>query len=128
MDNGVAVVPDSGDGLSRAVEAAIAEHSLSDWAVVHADLPFVTSAALETFLTAADASGAALAPSVDGGTNVIAATGPFRFSYGAGSFHRHLARMQNAAVVSCPELAIEIDTEAHLNAVRSRPLPSSLQL
>ena len=125
---GVDIVADSGGGLSASVEAAVGQRIHTDWVVLHADLPFVTSAALETFLAAADGSGSALAPSVDGGTNAIAASGLFRFSYGPDSFHRHLARLHSAAVVSRPELAIEIDTEAHLSAVRSRPLPSSLPL
>jgi len=124
----VDVIPDWGGGLSQSVTTAVSELEESEWAVTHADLPLITSDALEDLGIAAASSGHAIAPSIDGGTNVIAGTGPFRFSYGPGSFHRHLASAPTAAVVSIPELAIEIDTEAHLAAMRNRLLPSSLRL
>jgi 2-phospho-L-lactate guanylyltransferase (CobY/MobA/RfbA family) len=110
------------------VTSAISEHALPDWLVTHADMPFVTAHALSSLADAASGSGHALAPGVDGGTNVIAGTGPFRFSYGPGSFHRHLSLVPAAVVISDPALAVEIDTEMHLRSVRNRPLPSSLGL
>ena len=96
--------------------------------VTHADLPFVTAGSLETVASAAVTFGHALVPSVDGGTNVIAGSGSFRFSYGPDSFHRHLSLVPTAAVITDPTLSIEIDTEMHLRSVQSRPLRSSLRL
>jgi 2-phospho-L-lactate guanylyltransferase len=125
--SGVRVITDAGIGLSASVTNAISEHALPDWLVTHADMPFVTAHALSNLAEAASASGHALAPSVDGGTNAIAGTGPFRFSYGPASFHRHLSAAPAAAVISDPALAIEIDTEMHLRSVRNLPLPSSLR-
>jgi 2-phospho-L-lactate guanylyltransferase len=125
--HGVGVVADLGDGLSACVTSAVSDHALSGWLVTHADLPFVTADALSSVSAAASAAGHALAPSVDGGTNVIAGSGPFRFSYGPGSFHRHLAMVPSAAVLTDPALAVEIDTEMHFVSIRNLPLPPSLR-
>jgi 2-phospho-L-lactate guanylyltransferase len=124
----VRVAADSGGGLSASVTAAVAEHALPRWLVMHVDLPLVTSDALQNLASAADEYLHAIAPSVDGGTNVIAGSGAFRFAYGPASFHRHLSRVPEAAVVTDPALVIEIDTEMHLRSVRSRSLPPSLGL
>ncbi len=126
--SGARVIADGGSGLSASVTNAISEHALPDWMVTHADMPLVTADALGNLAEAAWGSGHALAPSIDGGTNAIAGSGPFRFSYGPGSFHRHLAAVPAAAVISDPALAIEIDTEMHLRSVRNLPVPSSLRL
>lgn len=126
--SGVRAITDSGTGLSASVTNAVSEYALPDWLVTHADMPLVTADSLTDLADAASASGYALAPSVDGGTNVIAGTGPFRFSYGPGSFHRHLSLAPAGVVMSIPTLAVEIDTEMHLLSVRNLPLPSSLRL
>lgn len=124
--HGLRVIKDAQEGLSAAVTAAVAEYALPHWLVMHADLPLVTAASLGDLSLDADERGYALAASVDGGTNVIAGTGPFRFAYGAGSFHRHLSLIPGAAVVTDPALAVEIDTEVHLAAFRSGTLLPSL--
>ena len=53
-----------------------------------------------------------LAPSRDGGTNLIAGTGHFAFAYGPGSFVRHIAAAAGAAplVLIRTGLAVELDT------------------
>ena len=124
---GIRVIADDGEGLSASVTNAVSEHGAPAWMVTHADLPFVTAESLGTVDSAAATFGHALAPSVDGGTNVIAGSGRFRFSYGPDSFHRHLSLVPAAAVITDPALSIEIDTEMHLRSVRNRPLPSSLR-
>ena len=126
-ERGVSVAADHGGGLSACVTNAVVEHALPDWLVTHTDLPFVSADSLSSVATAASAAGYALAPSVDGGTNVIAGSGPFRFSYGPGSFHRHLSMVPTAAVLPDPALAVEIDTEMHLVSVRTLPIPPSLR-
>lgn len=125
--NGVHVLIDAGGGLSAAVTSGIAEHAEREWMVMHGDLPLVTATALTRLADAASRHRFALAPSLDGGTNVIAGSGSFPFSYGPGSFHRHLASVPSAAVVSSPALAVEIDTETHLRSLGSHRLPSSLR-
>jgi 2-phospho-L-lactate guanylyltransferase len=124
---GVHVLIDAGGGLSAAVASGIAELTEGEWMVMHGDLPLVTATALTQLADAASRHRFALAPSLDGGTNVIAGSGPFPFSYGPGSFHRHLASVPSAAVVSSPALSVEIDTEMHLRSLGSHRLPSSIR-
>ena len=99
-------------GLNGAAEAAVFEATRRQrsWAVIHADLPLVTPAALQIVFSQASSS-IVLVPAHDGGTNVIAGRGTaINFSYGPGSFHRHLANYPNARVISHPELALDLDT------------------
>ena len=121
---GADVVPDSGSGLDEAAAAvlrAAAVRSLS-WAVVHADLPLVTANDLAEVFGSLAASGIAIAPSHDGGTNVLAGTAAdFSFGYGPGSFHRHLRRAARARVVARPGTAFDLDTAADLDRVLCHP-------
>jgi len=96
------------------------------WAVIHADLPLVTVEDLAAFFGAM-AGGAAIAPSHDGGTNVIGAgLAEFRFQYGPGSFHRHLAAVPGARVVCRPNLALDLDTPRDLERAQLLGSPSDL--
>lgn len=108
-----------GAGLDGAA-TALTRHATrlgARWAIVHADLPMVTRDDLEAVF-AAGRRGAAIAPSHDGGTNVLCATAvDFPFAYGAASFHRHLAVIPSALVVSRPGLAHDLDTPADLAAI-----------
>jgi 2-phospho-L-lactate guanylyltransferase len=103
------VCSDPGTGLSGAARAGVSMVGSVPWLMIHADLPLVTSRAIETVV---DACGSAtvIVPSYDGGTTVIASQGPFAFSYGTGSFQRHYATAPDAAVMPSPELSIDIDT------------------
>lgn len=118
--------PDDPAGLSAAVEPAVAALGSGDWVVIHADLPLIDDAAIRRLTSAADAHGSALAPSLDGGTNLFAGTGPTSFFYGADSFHAHLAAHPTAAVVIDVRLAVELDTPRHLAALSSLGLVPSL--
>jgi 2-phospho-L-lactate guanylyltransferase len=122
---GVPVVFDAGQGLSTSLSAVVATLD-QPWLVCHADLPLVTGKALASVASAADDRGWAIAPSLDGGTNVIAGTGRFRFSFGPGSFHSHLASVPNAAVIVDARLAVEVDTPWHLGVLRGLGLVPSL--
>lgn len=111
----------AGSGLDRAAETAVNEASRMQrpWAVVHADLPLVTPAALSSVFAAAR-HGTVLVPSYDGGTNVVAGTGSaFVFSYGKASFHRHFAATPDATVVSNRQLALDLDTGDDLSRALS---------
>lgn len=124
-DRNVEVTVDSGGGLSASLGSAVAALG-GPWLVCHADLPLATSEALLGVAAAADDRKWAIVPSLDGGTNVIAGTGQFRFSFGEGSFHSHFASAPRAAVIVDPRLAVEIDTPWHLGVLRGLGLVPSL--
>ncbi len=101
-----------GTGLNGAAESVLLEATRRQrpWAIVHADLPLVTPTALQAVFAIAERN-TALVPSYNGGTNVVAGSGPgFRFSYGEASFHRHLATNPGASVMTHPQLALDLDT------------------
>jgi 2-phospho-L-lactate/phosphoenolpyruvate guanylyltransferase len=99
------------DGAAATIAA-----SGSPWCVIHADLPLITAADLAPAAARLTEGRAVLAPSRDGGTNLIGASEPMRFSYGPGSFARHLAATaaMRPLVIISPGLAVEIDTYADL--------------
>lgn len=115
VDVGVDTWPDSREGLSEAARGAVSGLAGSPWIVLHADLPRVDASALQAVADAAT-SGTVLVPSHDGGTNVIASSREFPFSYGPGSFHRHFAAAPCATIMSNPSLSIDIDTSAQLSS------------
>jgi 2-phospho-L-lactate guanylyltransferase len=108
--------PSLGNGLDGAALAA-ARHAAQlhvPWVIVHADLPVAKAADLRGVFEAATA-GPVIAPSYDGGTNLISGSEPrFAFSYGPGSFHRHLAQAPHATVIVAPRLALDLDTPQDL--------------
>jgi 2-phospho-L-lactate/phosphoenolpyruvate guanylyltransferase len=121
---GADIVEDPGTGLDDAAAAGVAAAGHRPWIVAHADLPFVTTAALRQVVDAST-SHHVLVPSLDGGTNVISGRGGFRFAFGPGSFHRHLARAPSATVIASRELSIDIDTPHHWEVISRMPtLPS----
>lgn len=123
--NGYLAIPETNaGGLDGAAEAVVAEAARCHrtWAVIHADLPLITPAALAPVFELAT-SRSVLVPSHDGGTNVIAGSGTaFRFAYGRASFHRHLAAYPNSSVVTDVRLALDLDTGDDLTRVLAHPL------
>ncbi|MCL1598805.1 MAG: NTP transferase domain-containing protein [Actinomycetia bacterium] len=115
ITKGLAVGDDPGTGLSDAAASGVASAEGHPWLVIHADLPLVTSEAIDDVATIAERS-TVLVPSSDGGSSVIGGFGRFPFSYGPGSFHRHLAAVPSAVVVPSPMLSVDIDTPAHPGA------------
>ena len=57
---------------------------------------------LAALLAGIDEQGAVVAPSADGGTSALGGKGDAFFSYGPGSFHRHLGSSPTAAIVARP--------------------------
>ncbi len=111
------------EGLDGAAEAAVFEAARRrrSWAIIHADLPLVTPAALHLVFALA-AKTAVMVPAHDGGTNVIAGRGTaVQFAYGKGSFQRHLAMYPNARVVTHPQLALDLDTARDLKRASVDP-------
>lgn len=104
-------------GLDGAAESTLYEAARRQrpWAVIHADLPLVSPAALKPVFRAAR-SAIVLVPSHDGGTNIIAGNRTtMRFAYGQGSFHRHFAYNPRAQVHVDPRLGLDLDTASDLD-------------
>ena len=115
---GVLSLPDPGLGLDRAATAAM-EHAAADgrpWLIIHSDLPLIDPESVALLVQAVE-EGPVLAPSYNGGTNAYGAQHPQTFSYGRGSFRRHLAAAPTAKVVVDRRLAIDIDTIRDFRAV-----------
>jgi len=120
-----AIAEPPGSGLDGAAGAAThgAMAVGSAWCVVHGDLPLITSDLLSTALHFADEGVAVIAPSRNGGTNLIAGRGTIRFSYGPGSFTRHLAALGDRPrrIVVTAGTALDLDTPDDLAAAAALP-------
>ena len=118
---GVLVVWEPGQGLNGAVEAGVAQLAslgVEKVIVAHADLPLASD-----LTWVADFDGVTLVPDrFDDGTNVacVPADGCFRFSYGPGSFARHVAETERLGielrVVHEPTLGWDVDVPADLRS------------
>lgn len=125
-ERGVEVIPEDEPGLNGAAGSAVARAAAAGvpWAVVHADLPLLTSADVSAVLAALIGHRLVLAPSFDGGTSVIAGSvDRFDFAYGPGSFHRHLARGAHldVRVLVRSGLALDLDSPDDLERIASLP-------
>lgn len=113
---------DPGAGLDAAaqngVERALADGS--DWVVLHGDLPWLTGEDVRHLLEPMQSGSSVIAPSTDGGTSAIGSRDRFDFSYGPGSFHRHIARLADPNVVVRRGLLLDIDTPADFIASKLR--------
>jgi 2-phospho-L-lactate guanylyltransferase (CobY/MobA/RfbA family) len=121
---GLPSIPDPGEGLDRAAGEGVgwAEAASSPWIVLHADLPLLTHHELESLEAVREDRGWVLAPSADGGTSAVGGSGPAAFSYGPGSFHRHLARFPGAGIVARVGLLHDVDSFSDLVSARRHPL------
>ena len=93
---GVPVLLDEGSSLDAAAADAVrhARATGSAWAILHADLPVLIADELAWATDHLRSGGAVLSPSSDGGTSLVGSSRDrFPFSYGPGSFHRHLATL-----------------------------------
>lgn len=123
-DLGADHVADPGSGLDDAVRAGVAAAS-GAWIVLHADLPLLDVAAIRRAAALLDEGSWVIAPSRDGGTNLVGGTGRFDPAYGPASFHRHLGWIGRAGirhrVIVDAALAVEIDTPADLAVAAAHP-------
>jgi len=107
-------------GLDRAAALATGHHQ-DRWVVLHADLPLLQPDDVALVVSAV-ASGWVLAPAHDGGTSAVGGRGSFGFSYGPGSFVRHLAAAgPPVTVVSRTGLAVDLDDAHDLDVIRRHP-------
>ncbi len=108
-------------GLDAAAGAVVAAAHGAPWLVCHADLPLIDVADLSACLDVVRRGRTVLAPSFDGGTNLLGGTGPFQFSYGPGSFHRHLTRAVDPEIVIRIGLTWDLDRAVDLKAMTRLP-------
>lgn len=123
VDLGLLVLPEISAGLDSAarVGTAWAVSNGMSWAVIHSDLPLVTSAALAELADLADSGRDVIAPSADGGTTAVSSAGPIAFTYGPGSFHRHLAQLDEPTVLAKLGTLHDLDSLHDLNAALAHP-------
>lgn len=112
------VIPESSiGGLDGAAASGVSAVD-GPWLVVHADLPAVSATDIRAAAQLAT-DGTVLAPSHDGGTSLIGGcTGAFPFSYGPGSFRRHLSAARGTATILVRAgLALDLDRPWDLAAL-----------
>ncbi|HSJ27313.1 MAG TPA: 2-phospho-L-lactate guanylyltransferase [Acidimicrobiia bacterium] len=117
----VDVLLDEGSSLDQAAHDAVRAIRARSraWAILHADLPTLTGRDLRSAFAALAEGACVLAPSSDGGTSLVGSSlDHFAFSYGPGSFHRHLTRLapHSPRVVVNRGLALDLDTPDDLRA------------
>ena len=103
------VVTDPGRGLDDACDAGVAAAD-ERWVVIHSDLPLVGAEDMAVVAGLLDTGRDVIAPSSDGGTSVLSSTDSVRFSYGPGSFHRHLAQLPDPVVLARTGFLHDLDT------------------
>ncbi len=119
-ERGFAVIdePDP-PGLDAAASAGINGVG-GTWMIIHADLPALTATDVERAMQVLDDGRRVLAPSHDGGTSLIGGSdSTFPFSYGVGSFRRHLAAAPDAVVLARPGLALDLDRTQDIATLRA---------
>ena len=110
-----------GGGLNGAAHTIVRHAADRPWLILHADLPCLTPVEVATALDLLRSGRHVLAPSYDGGTSALGGHGPFRFSYGVASFHRHLIAGPPPEVLSSLGFQLDIDTPADLETVTRHP-------
>lgn len=122
-DLGWPSLPDPGTGLDAAAKAGLvwASESRSNWVVVHADLPLLAGEELMGLNECFDAGEDPIAPSADGGTSVLGSRSPIRFSFGPGSFQRHLAQLHRPRVLASMGLLHDLDSPGDLDSTLTHP-------
>lgn len=121
-ERGVDVLLDEGSSLNEAATTAcrlLAERR-SAWMIIHADLPILSPADVAAAVAVVGSGRPVLAPSSDGGTSLVGWDRVIDFSYGPGSFHRHLATLAQAdpAILGGAGWWLDLDTEYDLHAAR----------
>lgn len=132
VQNQIPVTTDQGSSLNGAAQVAVAAAAAADgaWLICHADLPLIGSEVLERVVTTLTTGRPIIAPSADGGTNLLgAALSRFAFAYGLGSYHHHLRLLapHQPLVLVDPALALDLDQPDDWRALAFR-LPWLAQL
>jgi 2-phospho-L-lactate guanylyltransferase (CobY/MobA/RfbA family) len=127
-NNGFPSVAERRPGLDQAARAGAewARASNSSHIVIHADLPLLSAVELTQFSDIGQSGVEVIAPSADGGTSAISAKTPIEYSYGPGSFHRHLRQMNNPVVVATMGFLHDLDSPKDLESASKHPRGSWL--
>lgn len=129
---GVRVVPEPRPGLNPALRNAtqvLVGEGVERLLILPADIPLVSAMAIQHMLAADGATPAVslVAASADGGTNALltAPPGLLEPAFGAGSCDRYAQAAREKGVeprlLDLPEIALDIDRPADLQALRGRP-------
>lgn len=122
LDHGYEVRPDPPrGGLNGAAREIVRRAGRRPWLILHSDLPCLTSEEVGRVLAALLAGRHVLAPSYDGGTSALGGRGPFPFSYGVASFHRHLHAGPAPSVISSLGFQLDIDSPRDLSVAACHP-------
>ena len=123
-EGGWEVTPEpEGGGLNGAAHAIAswAERRGRPWLILHSDLPCLAEEEVAEAVRTVRSGRRAAAPSYNGGTSALGGRGPYRFSYGPGSFHRHLRTGPPPVTLIRLGFLLDIDTPADLDAARRHP-------
>lgn len=122
-ETGAETMLDAGAGLDDACSAVAGRASGEGrrWMVVHADLPLLTAAEVTEAVGVLASGASVVAPSKDGGTSLIGGHRPLSFSYGPGSFQRHLGALGGPTVLVRLGLALDLDDATDLAAALRHP-------
>ncbi len=131
-DRGVSALVDDHGSLNEASASAleIANERGLPWMILHADLPLLRSDDLAPAIELTNNNRWVIAPSFDGGTNLLG--GPpravFEFAYGPGSFRRHIDSLASSdpEIIRRIGLILDIDHPSDLEAAIDHPLGSWL--
>lgn len=110
-----------GGGLNGAAGEVVRIADRLPWLILHCDLPCLTSAEVGMALRLVRAGRHVLAFSYDGGTSALGGSGPFPFSYGVASFHRHLHAGRRPSVLASLGFALDIDQPDDLSVATRHP-------
>lgn len=117
-------------GLDKAASQAVAAAGNGRWMIIHADLPLVTPRDVHLAWNSIPEGGTLLSPSSNGGTSVIGGDrSDMRFSYGPGSFMRHLAIIAKRPVSVLTRLGflLDLDEPSDYRAAIAHPRGSWLK-
>lgn len=111
-------LPDPGTGLDEAARVGVewVRNLSPGWMILHSDLPLVDAADVRALVSGLETRGEVIAPSADGGTSAIGSREVFPFSFGLSSFHRHLRRLDQPAVLARPGLLLDLDSPLDLQS------------
>jgi 2-phospho-L-lactate guanylyltransferase len=117
----LAVVTDPDQGLDEACRAGVEQSQGRPWLILHSDLPMLVETDVAAALGAIVSGRDVIAPSADGGTSAISARGPIRFSFGEGSFHRHLPRLRDPVIATRLGWLHDLDDDVDLVSALRHP-------
>ncbi len=110
-----------GGGLDGAAAEAVRYAAGRPWLILHSDLPCLRAVEVCRALELVRAGGHVVAFSYDGGTSALGGSGPYPFSYGVASFHRHLHSGHLPVVLASLGFILDIDRPADLFAAARHP-------